>query len=100
MTETAPATTTSEQDRHTAGQRRINLAWEYTQSVIAQATVGTVLFVAAKIALIASRQDANDKQMAMAITAFVLLSNLASLIIGFYFGRTNHQRVGGVDIGR
>jgi len=28
--------------------------------------------------------------------AFLLLSNAFFLVIGFYFGRTNHQRIGGI----
>ena len=93
-------TTTEEEDKHTLGQRRVNLIWEVTQAVIAQGVVGSVLYVAAQLAMVGINPIAIPAQLAIATTAFVLLSNLASLVIGFYFGRTNHQRVGGVDLGR
>lgn len=85
-----PATTTSEEDRHTLGQRRINVIWEATQALIAVAVTGSTLYVAAILAMKDQGQTA----------AFLLLSNAFFLVVGFYFGRTNHQRVGGVDIGR
>lgn len=75
----------------TAGQRRVNLIWEGTQSLIAVAVTVTVLYVSAVLAL---RSD---------LASALLLSNAFFLVIGFYFGRTNHQRTGGVgsdDLGR
>lgn len=87
---TKPSTTTSEEDRHSAGQRQINRVWEFTQALIAISVTVCVLYAAVTITL---RSDM-DK------TAFIFLTNVAFTIIGFYFGRTNHQRVGGVDIGR
>ncbi len=67
-----------ELDRKTLGQRRINLIWEVTQAFIALAvTVG---------ALYASIQGRVSE----------MLGNAFFLVIGFYFGRTNHQRVGGI----
>lgn len=78
--------TTAEQDRVTYGQRRINLLWEVTQSLIALSVSGVTLYVAAKLTLLSPAQTA----------AFLLLSNAFFLVVGFYFGRTNHQRVGGV----
>jgi len=82
----AAATTTSEQDRKTASQRRVNIIWEVTQAVIALAVTGFTLFVSSQLALKDNAQTA----------AFLLLSNAFFLVIGFYFGRTNHQRTGGV----
>ena len=67
-----------------SGQRRVNLMWEVTQAIIAISVVEAVLFVGVQNAL-------NDPAGA----AFVLLSGLANLVIGFYFGRTNHTRTGG-----
>jgi hypothetical protein len=96
----AIATTTSEEDRHTKSQRRVNLIWEFTQAMIALSVVFGVLFVSGKIALMALSSEPSERAMSLATTAFVLLSNLASLVIGFYFGRTNHQKIGGVQIGR
>jgi glucan phosphoethanolaminetransferase (alkaline phosphatase superfamily) len=96
----AQSTTTVEEDKHSAGQRKVNLIWEFTQAFIALSVVSTVLIVAALIALVILKPDASEKAIGLAITAFLLLSNLASLIIGFYFGRTNHQKIGGVQLGR
>lgn len=86
----APPTTTAEENRHTAGQRRVNLTWEFTQAIIAIGVSGATLYVAAQLAL----KDTGET------AAFLLLSNAFFLVVGFYFGRTNHQRVGGVDLGR
>ena len=79
-------TTTSEQDRKSASQRRVNIIWELTQAVIALAVTGATLYVSARLALKDEGQTA----------AFLLLSNAFFLVVGFYFGRTNHQRSGGV----
>jgi len=73
-----PATTTLEEDRRTAGQRQINLTWEFTQAAIALMVV-----------------------LATVISGFMpktenttILANAFFLVIGFYFGRTNHARKG------
>ncbi len=75
---TLPSSTTSEQDRKTFGQRRINLIWEITQAFIALSVTVGALYAA------------------MHGTVSEMLGNAFFLVIGFYFGRTNHQRVGGV----
>jgi hypothetical protein len=85
-----PPKTTAEADRHTAGQRQINRIWELTQALIALMVSCATLFVASSLAL------SGIGEMA----AFLLLSNAFFLVVGFYFGRTNHQRIGGIDIGR
>ena len=90
MDQPLKATTTTEEDKHSLGQRRVNLIWEITQAIIAVAVTFTTLFSAARMALRGNTGDA----------AFLLLSNAFFLVIGFYFGRTNHQRVGGVELGR
>jgi hypothetical protein len=84
-----PAMTTAEQDRKTAGQRHINLIWEITQATIALSVTSMTLYTAAKLALLEPAQTA----------AFLLLSNAFFLVIGFYFGRTNHSRTGGIGGG-
>jgi hypothetical protein len=76
----APATTTSEQDRHSLNQRTVNMLWEGTQAIIASAV--TVAFIVAQFKGIESNT----------------LNGAFFLIIGFYFGRTNHTNVGGVKI--
>lgn len=81
-----PATTTAEQDRKTSGQRRVNIIWELTQAMIAVTVTFATLYVSAQLAMKDAGQTA----------AFLLLSNAFFLVIGFYFGRTNHQRSGGI----
>lgn len=79
-------TTTAQQDITHAGQRRINLIWELTQAGIAMTVSVVTVYTAAKLSLLQPAQTA----------AFLLLSNAFFLVIGFYFGRTNHQRTGGI----
>lgn len=96
----AAPTSTEEEDRGTAGQRAVNLLWENTQAKIAIAVVYCGLIVAAVLSLTAMLPWATEKQVALAITAFMLLSSLSTLVIGFYYGRTNHQKIGGIAQGR
>jgi len=77
-----PAATTSEEDRYTASQRTINHIWEVTQAAIAVSVTLATLGVAAVLLLRNSGESG----------VFTLLSNAFFLIIGFYFGRTNHSR--------
>ena len=80
-----PPTTTVEEDLHSAGQRRVNLIWETTQSLVA---------ILVTVATIAGVLQLNG------IMRSDTLTNAFFLIIGFYFGRTNHERVGGVVLRR
>lgn len=89
---TAAPTTTAEQDRSTLGQREVNLMWEGTQRQIALSVIIVALSVAAWLA-VTSETDTKT-------AASVFLYGVANLVIGFYFGRTNHQRIGGVWQGR
>lgn len=76
--------TTAEQDLKSAGQRHINLIWESNQARIALiVVVANVLYVFAVPFL-----PKNDP------SGGTLLANAFFLVIGFYFGRTNHARVG------
>jgi hypothetical protein len=68
-----------------AGQRRVNMIWELTQAAIAISVTIAVLVVGASLAL------SGESSM----TAFLFMSNTFSLIIGFYFSRTNHTQIGG-----
>lgn len=86
-----PPKTTTEENRHALGQRRINLIWEGTQALIALSVIWGAIGAAIWITL----YDTMNRLM-----SFLFLSNVVSIVIGFYFGRTNHQRVGGVDVGR
>jgi len=74
-----------------ASQRQVNMTWELTQAAIALSVIWGA--VGAAIWMVVS--DSTNRLM-----AFLFLSNVVSIVIGFYFGRTNHQRVGGVDLGR
>ena len=75
-----------EQGLRSAGQRRVNIIWEATQAVIAVGVSAFTLYVSSSLVLKDSTQTA----------AFLLLSNAFFLVVGFYFGRTNHQRTGGI----
>jgi len=75
-------TTTIEEDRHTAGQRQINLIWEFTQAFVA---------ITITLAAVYCGVNAVDSDT---------IKNGFFLIVGFYFGRTNHQKIGGVQLGR
>jgi hypothetical protein len=78
-------TTTRQQDITHAGQRRINLIWEYTQAIIAIftvfATLGTAMYmeIAGKTAQVPT-----------------IFSTAFGMIVGFYFARTNHAAIGGI----
>ena len=71
-------TTTEQQDIIVAGQRKINLIWEATQSFTA------LLITVAVIYLAVNKIDSPEVKYAF------------FLIIGFYFSRTNHQAIGGI----
>jgi hypothetical protein len=72
--DTLPATTTAEEDRHTHSARARNRVWELTQAGIA---------IAVTAALIAGELSGGMSDT---------LRNAFFLVIGFYFGRTNHAR--------
>lgn len=74
-----PPTTTSQEDMTTAGQRRINLIWEYTQAVIA------LVVVVSSVIVIGVRGTMPDSMIALLFT-----------VISFYFSRTNHAAIGGI----
>jgi len=86
------ATTTSEQDRKSAGQREINLIWENTQMKIALSVIWVALVVAGVLAIMGHWLGSPEVQLA----AIVFVFGVANLVTGFYFGRTNHQRSGGI----
>lgn len=74
----ASPTTTAEQDRASLGVRRMNLIWETTQAAIAILVTGT--------ALVGNIAGHNSD----------VLNNACFVVLGFYFGRTNHARPSGV----
>lgn len=77
-------TTTEQEDLTTAGQRKVNLIWEFTQAGIA-ITVVAVNMIAALI----------NVYRGLDVDVPMILSSSLFLIIGFYFSRTNHQAIGG-----
>lgn len=85
MTLNLPPTTTEQEDKISAGQRRINLIWEATQAIIAIMIVAAVV-VAALAPTFTGRPTLVPD----------ILSNALFLIVGFYFSRTNHSSIGGV----
>jgi hypothetical protein len=78
-----PPTTTAQQDLTTAGQRKVNLIWEYTQAAIAISVI-VVSMVAAVMAMLTGKE----------VSAF--LSFVCGNVVGFYFSRTNHAAIGGI----
>jgi hypothetical protein len=73
-----PTTTTSEQDRKTFAQRTISFIWETTQAIVAISITFAMIYAAL-----------NKIESAP-------LTNSFFLIVGFYFSRTNHTKVGTV----
>ena len=79
-----PPTTTHQQDVTTAGQRRVNLIWEFTQAFIAISVVAANLAVGIHDGFAKEPMDIPP-----------MLTNSLFLVIGFYFSRTNHAAIGG-----
>ncbi len=80
------ADTTAEQDRRTKSQRGLNMVWEYTQALIAIiVTVVTCLGVFIKVIYQQSSPFPAEWW------------TIQGLVIGFYFSRTNHARIGSLD---
>lgn len=76
-------TTTVQEDLTVAGQRRINLIWEYTQSAIAVVVVTTTM--------------ASGIYSMLTNTILPTIISVAfGTVIGYYFARTNHQAIGGI----
>jgi len=71
-----PANTTFQEDLTAAGQRHVNITWEYTQAIIA--VIITIAVVCSAFAHVTSPE----------------VTNAFFLIIGFYFSRTNHTAIG------
>lgn len=84
------ATTTSEEDMHSASQRKVNLIWERTQMTIALIVVVATMVAGVYLALTGHPEARMP----------TILSVAFGTVVGFYFGRTNHQYVGGVQVGR
>jgi hypothetical protein len=77
------------------GQRAINLLWETTQMRVALSFTWGSLVAAIGLGVFGKWLGSPDLQLA----AVVFLFGVANLVTGFYFGRTNHARTGGVTRG-
>lgn len=75
---TMPPTTTEQEDITTAGQRKVNLIWEFTQASIAIMITAALIYTAIK------KIEAQE------------LRNAFFLIASMYFVRTNHHLIGGI----
>lgn len=86
------ATTTAEENLRTQAQRDVNLVWENTQRFIAIFVVITTMLVSGTVVIRAVFIGVSDANLAIA--AFTFISSTTSLVVGFYFSRTNHARIG------
>lgn len=95
-----PPDTTKEEDTVTAGQRTVNLMWERTQAKIAVSVVMVNLIVnsALPIAVVSLRIDVSTNQLSVLTLCLQPVSLITGIIIGFYFSRTNHTKIGGVGL--
>lgn len=85
----ATPTSTEEEDRHSAGQRQINRKWENIQAFAAVSVISTACLC---VLLLVWRAE-----YALGIG---LISTMSSQITTFYFLRTNHEKIGGVQVGQ
>lgn len=76
----------------TEGQRTVSMLWEVTQQRIALMVVGGGMMLAGGIVIFGHWIGLEND---IRIAAFMFVAGAANLVIGFYYGRTNHQRVGG-----
>ena len=79
-----PARTTTQQDLTTAGQRKVNLIWEYTQAFIA-----IVVVMATMSSGLYQTMHPGEPQLP------TIMSVAFGTVVGFYFSRTNHAAIGG-----
>lgn len=87
--------TTAEQDRKTASQRRVNIIWEIEQALIANVFIVAAAGIAVWMIYQGLQTPIDAQVLAMATAAFIFLTNTVSTVVGFYFGRTNHEKSGG-----
>lgn len=80
----ARATTTTEQDLHSASQRRVNIIWERTQQVIALTVVLSTMISGVYITIAGVGETRIPTILAVAF----------GTVVGFYFGRTKRDHRG------
>lgn len=98
----APNTTAAD-DLRTQAQRWTNKVWELVQAIIALSVIMAALVVNGRVAWMVIEGNATEGQIAASASSNQNINLFAGLIIGFYFGRVNHQKEAGVqkgDIGR
>lgn len=79
--------TTAQEDLTTAGQRKINLIWEYTQAAIALVVVMSTM--GAGLYATFHPNSINTQVPTIMSVAF-------GTVVGFYFSRSNHAAIGGI----
>lgn len=91
MVPSRPPTTTLEEDIRTQSQRDLNMTWENTQSLISKIVVVTTC-IGALISLCV-KAFFPERPIAFPPEWWAIVG----LVIGFYFGRTNHARTSEVS---
>lgn len=86
-----PSTTTPEQDRTTQGQRDTSMMWERNQGWITKVVISGSVIVAGMLSIFGHLLGAAPLQLPAAMFLF----QSSGVVMGFYFGRTNHTKVGG-----
>ena len=88
-----------EQSTMAAGQRKVNLIWEHTQRAIAIFSVFSAILINATsvIVVLFIIKEITVNQLAIISMCLQFINLTAGIIIGFYFSRTNHQKIGGVS---
>lgn len=100
----ATPTSTQEESKVVEAQRETSRMWETTQMKIAiwaviggfvvNALVTTVMLVVV-LAKISVGESVSSLEFAILMTVLGNISGTSGIIIGFYFSRTNHTKVGG-----
>lgn len=85
-----------DESRRTASQRKVNLIWESTQATIAISVTVATLCLVVTLALRVQFSGTMPTDVAILFALILVLSSSFFLVSGFYFGRTNHEKRGGV----
>lgn len=93
-----PAKTTEQEDIARHGQRVINLLWEKTQSKIALLCIGGTMLINVIVvgAMLFTKFEISSVKIAVISASLASMGLTVGIIIGFYFGRTNHTLTGGI----
>lgn len=78
-------TITHQEDLVVEGQRKVNLIWEFTQSILA-----IVIVLSNVTASLYNVFNNIEKEIP------TILSSALFMVLGFYLARTNHQAIGGL----